>query len=154
MKLSKNFTLLELVKSDSALRLGLDNTPSQGVINNLHALVTHVLQPIREHYGKPVRISSGYRSGAVNAAVGGSKTSDHMQGFAADIEIASVPNYDLAKWIQDNLKFTQVILEFYTMGVPHSGWVHVSYDANNLRNHALTAIKKEGKTIYLAGLVA
>lgn len=154
MKLSENFTLLELVKSDSALRLGLDNTPSQGVINNLHALVTHVLQPIREHYGKPVSISSGYRSGAVNAAVGGSKTSDHMRGFAADIEVPGVTNYDLAKWIQDNLKFTQVILEFYTMGQPNSGWVHVSYDANNLRNHALTAIKKDGKTIYLNELTA
>jgi len=154
MKLSENFTLLELVKSDAALRLGLDNTPSQGVINNLHALVTHVLQPIREHYGTPVKVSSGFRSNVVNAAVGGAKTSDHMQGFAADIEVPGVTNYDLAKWIQDNLKFTQVILEFYTMGQPDSGWVHVSYDFNNLKNHALTAMKKEGKTIYLTGLVA
>ena len=154
MKLSENFTLLELIKSDSALRLGLDNTPSQGVINNLHTLVTHVLQPIREHYGKPVRISSGYRNGSVNAAIGGSKTSDHMQGFAADIEVFGVTNYDLAKWIKDNLKFTQVILEFYTMGVPHSGWVHVSYDPKSLKNQALTAIKKDGKTIYLTGLIA
>jgi hypothetical protein len=154
MKLSENFTLLELVKSDAALRLGLNNTPSQGVINNLHALVTHVLQPIREHYAVMVKVSSGYRSGVVNAAVGGSKTSDHMQGFAADIEVPGVSNYDLAKWIKDNLKFTQVILEFYTMGQPNSGWVHVSYDSNNLKNHALTAIKKDGKTIYLTGLVA
>lgn len=152
MKLSENFTLLELIKSDAALRLGLDNTPSQGVINNLHALVTHVLQPIRNNYGKPIRISSGYRNESVNAAIGGSKTSDHMQGFAADIEVSGVTNYDLAKWIKDNLKFTQVILEFYTMGVPDSGWVHVSYDPKSLKNQDLTAIKKDGKTIYLTGL--
>jgi hypothetical protein len=143
-----------LVKSDSALRLGLDNTPSRGVINNLHELVTHVLQPIRDHYNKPIRISSGYRSGVVNAAIGGSKNSDHVQGFAADIEVSGVSNYDLAKWVQENLKFTQLILEFYTLGVADSGWVHVSYDPKNLKNQALTAIKKEGKTIYLAGLVS
>jgi hypothetical protein len=154
MKLSENFTLLELVKSDAALRLGLENTPSQGVINNLHALVTRVLQPIREHYNVSVKVSSGYRSGAVNAAVGGSKTSDHCQGFAADIEVPGVSNFDLAKWIESNLKFTQVILEFYTMGQPDSGWVHVSYDPKNLKNQAMTAIKKDGKTIYLTGLIA
>ena len=154
MNLSKNFTLSELVRSDAALRLSLDNTPSRGVINNLHELVTKVLQPVRDHYDKPIRINSGYRSGVINAVIGGSKTSDHVQGFAADIEIAGVTNYDLANWIKDNLKFTQVILEFYTMGVPDSGWVHVSYDPKNLKNQCLTAIKKEGKTIYLTGLVA
>jgi uncharacterized protein YcbK (DUF882 family) len=154
MNLSKNFTLSELVKSDAGLRLNLDNTPSRGIINNLHELVTNVLQPIRDHYDKPIRINSGYRSSVINAVIGGSKTSDHVQGFAADIEIAGVTNYDLANWIKDNLKFTQVILEFYTMGVPDSGWVHVSYDPKNLKNQCLTAIKKEGKTIYLTGLVA
>ena len=154
MKLSENFTLLELVKSDAALRLGLENTPSQGVINNLRELIVNVLQPIREHYAVPVKVSSGYRSVAVNAAVGGAKTSDHCQGFAADIEVPGVSNFDLAKWIESNLKFTQVILEFYTMGQPDSGWVHVSYDPKSLRNQAMTAIKKDGKTIYLTGLVA
>jgi len=154
MKLSENFTLLELVKSDAALRLGLDNTPSQGVINNLRELAINVLQPIREHYGTPVKVSSGFRSNAVNAAVGGAKTSDHCQGFAVDIEVPGTSNFDLATWILSNLKFTQVILEFYTMGQPNSGWVHVSYDPKSLRNQALTAMKKEGKTIYLTGLVA
>ena len=154
MKLSENFTLLELIKSDAALRNNLDNTPTQGVLQNLRDLVENVLQPIRKNYEKPVKISSGYRSPAVNKAVGGSKTSDHMQGFAADIEVPGISNYDLANWILNNLKFTQVILEFYTMGNPHSGWVHVSYDPKSLKNQALTAIKKDGKTVYLTGLIA
>jgi len=154
MNLSKNFTLSELTKSETALRKNIDNTPSRGCTNNLHELVTNVLQPIREHYGKPVKISSGYRSEALNKAIGGSKTSDHTKGYAADIEVPDVSNYDLAKWIQDNLKFKQLILEFYTLGVADSGWVHISYDANNLKNQALTAIKKEGKTVYLNRLVA
>ena len=154
MKLSENFTLLELIKSDIALRNNLDNTPTQGILQNLRELVINVLQPIREHYEKPVKISSGYRGEALNKFAGGSKTSDHMQGFAADIEVPGISNYDLAEWIQANLKFTQVILEFYVMGNPHSGWVHVSYDPKSLKNQALTAIKKDGKTIYLTGLVA
>lgn len=154
MNLSKNFTLSELTKSETALRKNIDNTPSRGCINNLHELVTHILQPIRDHYGKPVKISSGYRSESLNKAIGGSKTSDHTKGFAADIEVSDVSNYDLAKWIENNLKFTQLILEFYTLGVPDSGWVHVSYDPNSLKNQTLTAIKKEGKTVYLNGLVA
>jgi hypothetical protein len=154
MNLSKNFTLSELTKSETALRKNIANTPSRDTINNLHELVTHVLQPIREHYGKPVKISSGYRSGALNKVIGGSKTSDHTKGYAADIEVPEVSNYDLAKWIQNNLKFTQLILEFYTLGVADSGWVHVSYDPSNLKNQALTAIKKEGKIIYLNGLIA
>jgi zinc D-Ala-D-Ala carboxypeptidase len=113
-----------------------------------------VLQPIRDHFNKSVTVNSGYRSPEVNAAVGGSKTSDHCKGQAADIEIAGVPNAELAEWIRDNLAFTQVILEFYTQGIPDSGWVHVSYDPANLKKQSLTAIKQDGKTVYLPGLVA
>jgi hypothetical protein len=72
---------------------------------------------------------------------------------AADIEIVGVANGDLAKWIVENMKFTQVILEFYTQGIPDSGWVHVSYDPANLKGQALTAVKRDGKTVYLPGLV-
>jgi hypothetical protein len=99
-----------------------------------------------------VRVNSGYRAPEVNASVGGSKTSDHCKGQAADIEIDGVANGDLAKHIVDNYKFTQVILEFYTKGIPDSGWVHVSYDANNLKCQVLTAVKQDGKTVYLPGL--
>lgn len=153
MQLTNNFSLKELTVSDTATRLGLDNTPNEAVTANLKTLAENILQPIREHYGKSVKVNSGYRAPEVNAAVGGSKTSDHCKGQAADIEINGVANGDLAQYIVDNYKFTQVILEFYTQGIPDSGWVHVSYDANDLKCQVLTAVKQNGKTVYLPGLV-
>lgn len=154
MQLSENFSLKELTVSETATRKGLDNTPNDVVIANLKTLAENILQPVREHYGKSVKVNSGYRSPEVNASVGGSKTSDHCKGQAADIEISGVSNGDLAKYIAENYKFTQVILEFYTQGIPDSGWVHVSYDANDLKCQTLTAVKKDGKTVYLSGLQA
>jgi len=154
MNLSANFTLKELIKSDTATRLGLDNTPDEATIENLKLLCENVLQPVREHFGKPVTINSGYRSPESNAAVGGSKTSDHCKGQACDLEIDGLPNPELAQWIMDNLDYTQLILEFYTQGQPNSGWVHVSYDPNNLKKQELTAVKVAGKTTYLNGLQA
>ena len=153
-QLSKNFSLHELTKSETALRKDLDNTPPQSAVTNLQLLVDRVLQPVRDRYNKGVKINSGYRSPEVNASVGGSRTSDHCQGMAADIEIPGVANAELAAWIVANLDFTQVILEFYTPGVPDSGWVHVSYDPKNLKKQILTAYKKAGKTVYEAGLIA
>lgn len=154
MNLTKNFTLSELTKSETALRHDMDNSPPQDVISNLQALAVHVLQPVRDHFDRGVKVNSGYRSPDVNAKVGGSRTSDHCRGMAADIEIPGVPNAELAEWVRSNLPFTQVILEFYTQGVPDSGWVHVSYDPANLKKQALTAVKQDGKTVYLQGLVA
>jgi hypothetical protein len=155
MNLSANFSLKELTKSDAATRLGLDNTPGEAEIESLRLLCEKVLQPVRDHFGKSVTVNSGYRSPESNAAIGGSsKTSDHMRGMAADIEIAGIANADLAQWIMDNLDYTQLILEFYTQGIPDSGWVHVSYDPNNLKNQELTAVKVAGKTQYLNGLQA
>ena len=154
MQLTNNFSLKELTVSDTATRLGLDNTPNEAVTANLKTLAEKILQPVREHYGKSVKVNSGYRAPEVNAAVGGSKTSDHCKGQAADIEITGVANGDLAKYIAENFKFTQVILEFYTQGVPDSGWVHVSYDSNDLKCQTLTAVKQNGKTVYLPGLQA
>jgi hypothetical protein len=153
-QLSKNFSLHELTKSETALRKDLDNTPPQSAVTSLQLLVDRVLQPVRDRYNKGVKINSGYRSPEVNASVGGSRTSDHCQGMAADIEIPGVANAELAAWIVANLDFTQVILEFYTPGVPDSGWVHVSYDPKNLKKQVLTAYKKAGKTVYEAGLIA
>ena len=153
MQLTNNFSLKELTTSETATRKGLDNTPNETVTANLKTLAENILQPVREHYGKSVKVNSGYRSPDVNASVGGSKTSDHCKGQAADIEITGVANGDLAKYIAENYKFTQVILEFYTQGIPDSGWVHVSYDANDLKCQTLTAVKKDGKTVYLPGLV-
>jgi zinc D-Ala-D-Ala carboxypeptidase len=154
MQLTNNFSLAEMVKSDTALRHDMDNTPGETEIENLKRLCEKVLQPIREHFKTGVKVNSGFRHPEVNAKVGGSKTSDHCKGQAADIEIPGIPNADLAVWIMDNLTYTQLILEFYTPGVPDSGWVHVSYDPANLKKQNLTATKKDGKTVYLPGLVA
>jgi len=154
MNLTANFSRHELIKSETALRMGLDNTPGPVEEIALKILAVKVLQPIRDHYGKGVKVNSAYRSPESNAAVGGSKTSDHCKGQAADIEIPGVPNAELAQWIMDNLEYTQLILEFYTPGIPDSGWVHVSYDPNNLKKQELTAMKVAGKTQYVPGLVA
>jgi len=154
MNLTANFSLAEMIKSETALRHDMDNTPGETEIANLKALAENVLQPIRDHFGKGVKVNSGFRHPEVNAKVGGSKTSDHCQGQAADIEIPGVANADLAQWIVDNLDFRQVILEFYTPGIPDSGWVHVSYVEGDNKKQVLTAAKQNGKTVYLPGLVA
>jgi hypothetical protein len=151
MQLSKNFTLNEMTKSETASRRGISNLPSDEHLKNLKQLVEKVLQPIRDQFG-PATINSGYRSPALNEAVGGSKTSQHCYGQAVDVEVRGVANYDLAKWIEDNLDYDQLILEFYTPGIPDSGWVHVSYTGKNHRKQSLTASKVNGKTQYSVGL--
>jgi hypothetical protein len=153
-KLSPNFSLAEMIKSETALRHDLDNTPGEAEVANLRKLAENVLQPVRNHYGKGVKVNSGYRAPDVNAAVGGSRTSDHCKGQAADIEIPGVANADLAQWVVDNCDFRQVILEFYTPGIPDSGWVHVSYVEGDNKKQVLTAMKENGKTVYKPGLIA
>jgi len=153
--LTKNFTLEELTKSETALRFDLDNAPNDEQLANLVALCECILQPVRDHFGKGVKINSGLRTPEVNAKVGGSKTSDHCKGMAADIEIPGVANADLAQFIVDSgMEFRQLILEFYTPGIPDSGWVHVSYNPADNKKQVLTATKQNGKTVYLPGLVA
>jgi hypothetical protein len=154
MNLTKNFTLEEMTKSETALRHGMDNIPGENEIGNLKLLCEKVLQPVRDHFGKGVKVNSGFRHPDVNAKVGGSRTSDHTRGQAADIEIPGVPNAELAEWIRDNLEYRQLILEFYTPGIPDSGWVHVSYVAEDNKKEVLTATRKDGKTVYLPELVA
>jgi hypothetical protein len=153
-QLTKNFSLAELTKSETALRFDMDNAPGAVEIANLTELAGKVLQPVRDHFGKGVKVNSGFRHPDVNAKVGGSKTSDHCKGQAADIEIPGVPNAELAEWIKDNLEFRQLILEFYTPGIPDSGWVHVSFVDGDNKKQVMTATKKDGKTVYLPGLVA
>ena len=154
MQLTENFSLAELVKSETALRNGLDNTPGDAEIENLRVLCENILQPLRTAYGRGIKVNSGFRHPNVNAAVGGSRTSDHCRGQAADIEIPGVANYDLAKYISENFWYTQVILEFYTPGVPDSGWVHVSYNPADLKCQTLTAMRENGKVVYKPGLIA
>jgi zinc D-Ala-D-Ala carboxypeptidase len=154
MNLTKNFTLEEMTKSETALRHDLENTPNEQEISAMKLLAEKVLQPVRDHFGKGVKVNSGFRNQDVNQKVGGSRNSDHIRGQAADIEIPGIPNAELAEWIKDNLEFNQLILEFYTPGVPDSGWVHVSYIPEDNKKQVLTATKKDGKTVYLQGLVA
>ena len=125
MKLSKNFSLEELTRSATATKLGIDNTPDDEHLKNLQVVVDEIAQPLRDYFGKPVRINSGYRSPALNEAIGGSKKSQHSKGEALDLEIDGVSNMEVAGWITENCDYDQVILEFYNPAEgPNSGWVH------------------------------
>ena len=150
MNLSDNFTLAELTKSQTAVRKNISNKPSTDHINNLIHLAETILQPVREHFGKPVMISSGYRSPELCEAIGSSSKSQHARGEAADFEIHSVDNKELATWIKENCEFDQLILEFYEDGDPNSGWIHCSVkrESETPRKQVLRAKKIEGRTTY------
>ena len=152
MKLSANFSLSELTKSETATRNGIFNTPSALVIEKLQALTDNILQPLRDKFG-PVIVTSGYRSPEVNKAIGGSTTSHHCFGYAADFEVLGMDNRELALYIRDNLKYTQLILEFYQSGIADSGWCHCSYDAADLKCQTLTARRVNGRTQYSNGIL-
>ena len=152
MRLSPNFTLSEFTKSQTALRQGIDNTPEGEHLEAAKELFENVVQPVRDNFGVTV-INSGYRGEELNKAVGGSSRSQHCKGEAVDIECPGTSNYEVAKWIEDNLDFDQLILEFYTPGIPDSGWVHVSYKTEDNRKSVLTAMKEDGKTVYKTGLI-
>jgi len=148
MNLSNNFTLNELTKSQTATRKGIHNEPSTEHVENLIHLAKTILQPVREHFGKPVMISSGYRSPTLCEAIGSSVNSQHARGEAADFEIHSVDNKELAAWISTNCNFDQLILEFYVDGDPNSGWVHCSSTTGNSRKQILKAERIAGKVNY------
>ena len=148
MKLSENFSLLELTKSQTAERKGIDNTPSPTHRNNLKLLCTHILQPIRDHFKRVVSVSSGYRSEALCIAIGSKISSQHAKGQAADFEIYGLSNGELATWIKENLNYDQLILEYWTPESPNNGWIHCSYNSEGNRKQYLRAYKKEGKTKY------
>lgn len=148
MNLSKSFTLNELTKSQEATRLGIDNTPNEEQIQNLKILCEKILQPLRDFYGMPVSISSGYRSVALCEAIGSSSKSQHTKGEAADFEIFGVPNKEVAEFIVKNLEYDQCILEFWNENEPNSGWVHCSYSSNGNRMQYLKAEKLNGRIVY------
>jgi zinc D-Ala-D-Ala carboxypeptidase len=148
MKLSNNFSLNELIRSQTAERKGIDNTPSAEHQENLKSLCTHILQPIRDHFGKVVTVSSGYRSPELCIAIGSKTTSQHAKGEAADFEIFGVSNKVLADWIHNNINYDQLILEFWSPEDPNKGWIHCSYSKDNNRKQYLRAYKNEGKTKY------
>ena len=148
MNLSKSFTLNELTKSQEATRLGIDNTPNEEQIQNLKILCEKILQPLRDFYGMPVSISSGYRSVALCEAIGSSAKSQHTKGQAADFEIFGVPNKEIAEFIVKNLEYDQCILEFWNENELNSGWVHCSYSSNGNRMQYLKAEKLNGRIVY------
>ena len=146
MKLSQNFSLRELTKSQTAERKGISNEPSEEHIENLKLLCTKILQPIRDQFGV-VSISSGYRSPELCEAIGSKLTSQHARGQAADFECYSVDNNKLFNWAIENVEFDQAILEFYT-GDPDSGWLHMSYNEDNNRGETLRAFRQNNKVVY------
>ena len=148
MKLSENFSLQELTKSQTAERKGIDNTPSAEHQENLKSLCTSILQPVRDHFGRVVTISSGYRSPELCVAIGSKTTSQHAKGDAADFEIFGVSNKELADYINENLEYDQLILEYWKESDPNSGWVHCSFSQNQKRRQYLKATKINGATKY------
>ncbi len=148
MKLTENFSLNELTKSQTAERKGIDNTPSTEHQENLKSLCTAILQPVRDHFGQVVTISSGYRSPELCTALGSKITSQHAKGQAADFEIFGVSNKALADYINSELHYDQLILEYWKESDPNSGWVHCSFSAGNNRKQYLRAYKEDGKTKY------
>ena len=149
MQLSQNFSLKELTASQTAERKGISNNPDPDQVDCLKALCENVLQKVRDYYGKPVTVSSGYRSVELCEAIGSSSRSQHAKGQAADFEIFGVPNAELAKWIADNCEYDQLILEYHKLDEPNSGWIHCSYKSKDNRKQILRAYRDEnGKTKY------
>ena len=147
MKLTRNFSLQELTKSDTAIRKVIDNEPNSDQIDKLKALCENILQPVRDHFGR-VKVTSGYRSVELCMAIGSSANSQHAKSEAADFEVMGTDNAELADWIKNNLDYDQLILEYYTPGEPNSGWIHCSYIPEGRRASFLHAYKSEGKTKY------
>lgn len=151
MKLSNNFSLKEMTASQTATRHGINNNPNEDHMNNLKALCENVLQKVRDHFGKVVTVSSGYRSPELCVKIGSSVNSQHAKGEAADFEIFGVSNAELVKWISENCDFDQMILEFHNLDEPNSGWVHCSYKSEDNRKQILRAYRDENnKTKYEA----
>ena len=148
MQLSKNFSLLELTKSQTAERKDIDNTPSTEHQENLKRLCESILQRVRDHFGRVVSVSSGYRSEELCIAIGSKTTSQHAKGQAADFEIFGLSNKELADWINENLDYDQLILEYWKKEDPNSGWVHCSYKSEGNRKQYLKAYKENGRTKY------
>jgi len=149
MKLTENFSLGELTKSQTAERKGIDNSPSTEHQENLKSLCEMILQPIRDHFGQVVSVSSGYRSPELCVAIGSSTKSQHAKGEASDFEIFGISNKELADYINENLDYDQLILEYWKgEDEPNSGWVHCSYTNGNNRKQYLRAYKENGSTKY------
>jgi hypothetical protein len=152
IKISKHITLEEAIKSETASKLKIDNTPTPEHLEAMKALAESVFEPLRKHFGKPIGISSFYRSPEINKKIGGSKTSQHAIGEAMDIDANiynnGITNAQIFNYIKNNLEFDQLIWEFGTDKEPQ--WVHVSYTKKRKnRKQVLRAMKINGETKYL-----
>ena len=151
MKLSKNLSLAEVTKSATAKRQGIANEPTIDHLESLKAVAENIFQPIREEFMCPIFISSGYRSEALNEAIGGSKTSQHSKGEALDLDAdvyGVITNADIFNFVLDRLEFDQLIWEFGTDENPD--WVHISFKKEGRnRMQVLKAVRVNGKTKYL-----
>jgi hypothetical protein len=150
MQLSKHLSLVEVTRSETAKRRGINNQPTAEHLENFKLLAEKVFEPIREHFKVPIHISSGYRSKALNTAIKGSLSSQHCTGEAIDIDMdgTSITNAQIFNYIKDNLNFDQMIWEFGTDKNPD--WVHVSYESTGKqRKQILKAVKVNGKTSYV-----
>lgn len=148
MQLSDHFSLEELTKSTTALRLGIDNSlhavTSAVLVNNLTEVAVKILEPVREHFKIPFSPESGYRCITLNRALKSKDSSKHVLGEAVDFEIPGIPNIDLAGWIANNLEFDQLILEFYSPDNPTAGWVHVSYSRRRENRNQILTLTEHG----------
>jgi len=150
MRLSENLTLAEVIKSQTAIRLDIDNKPTRAHLKALKAVAANIFQPVRDHFGVPIAVTSGYRSEALNKAIGGSPTSQHCKGEALDLDAdvwGGTENSYIFHYIHQHLVFDQLIYEFGTDENP--AWVHVSFKADgNNRMEVLQAVRQRGETIY------
>mgnify|MGYP006214971671 CR=1 FL=1 len=147
MNLSRNFTLQELIKSDTAIRLDINNNPGSGQIEKLKALCENILQPVRDHFGR-VKVTSGFRSEQLCIKIGSSVNSQHAKAEAVDFEVLGVDNAEVADWVYSNCETDQLILEYYTPGEPNSGWIHASYIPFQPRAQYMRAYREDKKTKY------
>ena len=147
-QVSLNFSLREFIYSDTAIRLQIDNTPTDEVLVNLQNVCQFILEPVRNYFNKPITITSGYRSPELCKAIGSSVTSQHTKGESVDFEILGIANKEVSDWIVNHLDYDQCILEFWKPEEPNSGWVHCSWKASGNRKQYLRAYKGNGRTIY------
>ncbi|MAO23073.1 MAG: peptidase M15 [Phycisphaerae bacterium] len=149
MKLSRNLTLKEVVKSNTATRLGIDNNPDDWGIENLRAIAENIFQPIRDHFGVPIGVSSGYRGKDLNKAIGGSKYSQHMTGEALDLDAdmyGKITNADIFKFVKNNLHWDQMIWEFGDDEEPN--WVHISYKPSGGNRKQIKRAYRDSKGVH------
>lgn len=149
MNISEHISIKEALRSNTAKRLGIDNTPDEYTIETMKITAEHIFEPLRNKFNEPIYISSFYRSPELNKAIGGSVKSQHCKGEAIDIDdvYSKASNADFFNYIKDKLEFDQLIWEFGNDENPD--WVHVSYRLGNNRMRILKAIKENGRTKYI-----